>query len=48
MRFLSHLGWKTLLTIIDALKDRPVKRGSEMDDAGMLAKRVKGVDLGGW
>jgi hypothetical protein len=41
------LGWLTLLTILDELKERPVKRGSELDVASTLAKKVKKVDLGG-
>lgn len=36
----------SLVTIIEHLKDRTPKRGSE-DVAGMLSKRVKSVDLGG-
>ena len=36
----------SLITILDELKDRPVKRGNDLDIANGLAKRVKGVDLG--
>lgn len=40
-------GWKSLLTILEHLKDAPAKRGNEMDGSGALAKRFRGVDLGG-
>jgi len=35
------------MTIIEHLKDRTPKRGSADDVAGLLAKRVRSVDLGG-
>jgi hypothetical protein len=35
----------SLVTILDELKDRPVTRGSDLDIANGLAKKVKGVDL---
>ena len=39
----------SLMAILDELKDRPIKRGSEGGDpAAALSKRVKGVNLGGW
>lgn len=41
----GSLGWMSLLTIIEHLKERTPKRGSEGGLAG-LAKRVKGVNLG--
>ena len=37
----------SLVTILDELKDRPVKRGSDLDITNGLAKKVKGVDLNG-
>ena len=40
-------GWRSLIAILEELKDRPVKRGSDADIAYALAKRVRGVDLGG-
>ena len=40
-------GWLSLLAILDELKDRPIKRTSDLDVASALAKRVKGVDLAG-
>lgn len=40
------IGWKTLQLILDELKERPVKRGSEMDVAGVLSKRMRGANLG--
>ena len=42
-------GWLSLLAILEELKDRPVKRGHDMNGVdSALAKRVRGVDLGGW
>lgn len=35
----------SLLTIIDALKERPSKRGADSDVANGLAKRVRNVNL---
>jgi hypothetical protein len=44
--FLLLTGWMSLLTIIEALKERPVKRGGDFDGgADGLAKRVKNVAL---
>lgn len=37
-----------MITILDELKERPAKRGTEGDVGALLAKRVRGVDLGGW
>lgn len=42
---MCFLGWMTLGAVLDELKERPDKRGSEADVAASLAKRVKGVDL---
>jgi len=44
--FLEFLGWKSLLTIIEHLKDRTPKRGSDAGGLGALSKRVKSVNLG--
>jgi len=38
------LGWMSLVTIIEHLKDRIPKRGSEAGIGG-LTKRVRGVEL---
>lgn len=49
--FLWCVGWLSLVTILDELKSRPAKRGSqvgwERDGTEGLVKRVRGVDLGG-
>ncbi len=42
----GFLGWKSLLTIIEHLKDRTPKRGSDAGGLGALSKRVKSVNLG--
>jgi hypothetical protein len=44
--FSPILGWLSLVTILEEFKDRPVKRAGEADVSSLLAKRVKGVDLG--
>lgn len=41
------IGWLSLIAILEELKARPAKRGTGEDVEAGLAKRVKGVDLGG-
>lgn len=44
--FSVELGWMSLFAILEALKERPGKRGGgEVDVTGSLAKRVRGVSL---
>ena len=41
------LGWQSLILILEALKDRPVKRQGEGEVDSVLAKRVRSVKLEG-
>jgi len=45
----GFLGWQSLMFIVEHLKDRTPKRGSEAEGTGLgaLSKRVRSVDLGG-
>lgn len=45
--FFLDTGWQSLMTILEELKGRPIKRGSAASDLeNFLAKRVKSVSLG--